>query len=374
MVKTQPITIHKRNIRCIVFFIIALFLSGFRWDVGIDWMSYYNSFGGGILDNDKLSENMEPFNLITCALLQKNGYTDGRYWIWCMALIYLFFMAKSIAIYSRHIMVSIGLYVLMGHYFDSLNMVRQACAIAIGLYSWQFIDKNFSKYCLTILFASLFHTSAIFLFPLYYINRLNITKRKLKVMVIISVLIAPLSTILAPKLILAFPIYQQYGDPSVLKYATGSGNMLSYLRMLFPLFIMYLTLSKWNYIEKSNRRILSICTICGLLCCIAFPTTQIIIRISFYFTIGLIFYLPYLFSLFQTRNRKILWTICIVYYSFFLLINYLLSPVAKIIPFNLRFDMDFYKLLVLSTIILSFLIILTYFITDKKYNGSMQRY
>lgn len=340
-----------------LFFILVLMLAGFRWDVGIDWMAYYNMFGGEILGNDILAERMEPFNLISCAILTTNGFTDGRYWIWGMALINLFFVTKSISLYSKKVVISMLLYILLGFYFDSLNMVRQACAISIGLYGWQFIDKSLMKYMVTIGFATLFHSSAILLISLYFINKLSVSVKFLKTLVVVSILLAPVSTILAPKLILLLPMYQQYGDSSVIKYASGSGNILSYIRIVFPLFLMYLSICKWQAIERSDYRYIALNTICGLLVSIAFPTTQLMIRMSFYFTIGLIFYIPYLYDLFSIPIRKQLWTVTIVYYILYLSVNYLFSPVAKIIPYTLRFDLDVYKLLSLSLILLSLVIV-----------------
>lgn len=174
----------------------------------------------------------------------------------------------------------------------------------------------------------------------------------MKQFIIIAVLIAPFSTYLAPKLIFALPMYEKYQDSSVIKYATGSGNILSYIRMVFPLMLMYLSYLKWDILSKKANITIAKLTFLGLLLCIAFPTTLLIIRTSFYFTIGLIFYIPCLFRLFTFTNKLILWGLTLIYYSLSLAINYLYVPTAKIIPYTLRFDLDFHKVLILFIITL----------------------
>ena len=73
--------ISMRSIGLWSCFIVLMGLSGFRWDVGVDFMNYYVQFGDDLM-NEMLLERIEIGNHAVKYLLQLNGFTDGRYWIW----------------------------------------------------------------------------------------------------------------------------------------------------------------------------------------------------------------------------------------------------------------------------------------------------
>ena len=70
----------------------------------------------------------------------------------------------------------VSLYVIIAHlstFFIKHEMVqiRAACAVAIFLYSLKWIiEKDFKRYFLLIILASMFHFTAIFYFPMYFLS------------------------------------------------------------------------------------------------------------------------------------------------------------------------------------------------------------
>lgn len=353
----------NRKSICVSFFILLAFLSGFRWDVGIDWMAYYQMFSGNALDNDTLREGMEPINLIVCSVLQYFGYGDSRYWIWIMAIIITFFISKSIYLFSPSVFKSFILFVIIGFFFDSLNTIRQFCAISITMYAWLYIfERNLFKYIFWILLALCFHSSAIIMIPIYYIYNLQFNRNQLKLLLLIGLIIAPISTIIAPTILKLLPFDTAYKDDSVIKYATGSGNILSYLRMIFPTIIFIFIIKFKSFIYKNKYSVFFVnMSLIGIWLNLAFPTTQLVIRLSYYFQIALIILIPMICNnkFVSYRNRKVVWYSCVTYYSLFLLINYVLKPIAKIYPYHLKFDLLNIDLITLLIILIIFLSIIT---------------
>lgn len=360
----------SRFLWCSVLFLILLFCAGFRWDVGIDWESYYNMFDGSILTNETFKDRIEPINLIILYLLQDNGFSDGRYWIWVMATITLLFVTKAIYEYSPSVVKSFLLFFVLGFFFDSLNGVRQFCAVAITFYSWRFILKrDILLYIPWILFAAMFHSSAVVAIPLYFFYNNDYLIKHCRSLTIMAVIIAPISTILAPAILMHLPFESAYQDETLIKYATGSGNILSYLRMIYPLFFLnfMIRFCKRAAFSEDVRFFISTCVF-GMLLLIAFPTTQLIIRLSYYFQIGLIILLPFLRLTNQITLpiRKRFWLMTIFYSSVYLVVNYMAKPIAKIMPYTLRTDLlDTNLIMLLFTIIIIFSIIFLLFPLHK---------
>lgn len=356
----MTISNFKRAHCCILFFMVLAFFAGFRWDVGIDWMSYYESFGSDINGNGNPLK-LEPINLGMNILLRSFGYFDSRYWIWIMAIITLFFTSKSIYLYSSSPVKSFVLFILMGFFFDSLNTVRQFCAVAIALYSWQYIIAgNFKSFAKWLVVAVLLHSSAVVVLPAYFLIKYPIKRKYLKFLIISGIFLSPISTKVAQFVVLHLPFKTAYADSDFIKYAVGSGNIFSYIRMLFPLFMLVYLKSIWNKIakDKFSNFILSMSTV-GMWLQIAFPTSQLVIRISYYYEIAMIILIPLILRCKDIKliNRKLLWALTIVYFSLFLFITYLSRPVAKIIPYTMKFDLMNGKLFVLLGLVIVLLIL-----------------
>lgn len=365
--------ISYRTSICATFFLISVFLSIFRWNVGIDWSMYYNQFNKGIhVGASIFEEHMEPLNILISNVLVFCGLNDGRYWIGVMALISMYFVYNNISVYSTSVWKSILLFFIVGFFFDSLNTVRQFCAISITVYSWRYVlQKQLVKFLLVVLLASLFHTSALSTLIIYFFPHVRFSKRWVTKILIVALIIAPISTLVAPKLIGLIPAYEQYMDKSVIKYATGSGNVLSYLRMIYPSFLLLIMRGNLKVLYiNSYWKLLTNISILGLFILIAFPTTQLMIRLAYYFYFALIFIIPYLFSKIKFPNGKFLWIFTVVYFCIYTYITYLSRSASKITPYTMRFDLCNWQLLVLIVVVVLSLQLL---FSSSKQSVSLQK-
>ena len=92
----MSLKISIRDIGVWLGFAVLLFFSGFRWDVGVDFMSYYKLYGEDWLANAFFLERIEWGSMALKYILSIFGFDDGRYWIWAMAFITLFFVFYSV--------------------------------------------------------------------------------------------------------------------------------------------------------------------------------------------------------------------------------------------------------------------------------------
>ncbi len=84
---------------------------------------------------------------------------------------------------------SFFLYVFMGVFFFSLNGARQMCAISFLLLSFSFIGKNLFKYLTCVIAAVGIHFSSILFLPLFFIDKITITKKVAVIAILGSIIL-----------------------------------------------------------------------------------------------------------------------------------------------------------------------------------------
>lgn len=157
---------------------IAL-LSAFRYGFGPDYNGTYKYIFNTLHYNTNSSiKNLE----IGFAAINKivGLFTkDYVYLLMVVALITIISIFFCLRKNTKCFGLSIFLFIIIGLYFESMCAVRQFLAIPFFIISLKYIyQKKFYKYLLCLLFGSLFHTSILFLIPLYFLYdiKLNFTK------------------------------------------------------------------------------------------------------------------------------------------------------------------------------------------------------
>ena len=70
-----------------------------------------------------------------------------------------------------------------------VNGMRQGVAVAVFFYAYRFIiDRNWLSYVISILFASLFHASALLLLPIYLLNQYRLSRNLYTIIYLLSFL------------------------------------------------------------------------------------------------------------------------------------------------------------------------------------------
>ena len=162
-----------------IIFSLLLFsiISGIRWNVGSDYLSYLNEYLS-IANNPDFSHNVEyGFKLLTFIFSSLNIHFS--FYFGLLALVQLFFVYYSFK-NDRYILVFLGLLLIFGgQYHLWMNGIRQSIAACIFVFSIQFIVKrSFYRYLLTILLATSFHKSALLLIIFYFVpNKLYFKQR-----------------------------------------------------------------------------------------------------------------------------------------------------------------------------------------------------
>lgn len=101
--------------------------------------------------------------------------TDNYFWLFfTTALIIVYCYLKIIRKYSENYWLSVFLFLTLGVYTFFFNGLRQGLAMAIfALGTPYLLEKRVIPYVLICLFASLFHTTALFMIPFYFLVNLK---------------------------------------------------------------------------------------------------------------------------------------------------------------------------------------------------------
>mgnify|MGYP000018321768 CR=1 FL=1 len=364
----MSLKISIRDIGVWLGFAVLLFFSGFRWDVGVDFMAYYNLYGENWLANAFLLDRIEWGNIGLKYILFISGFDDGRYWIWAMAFITLFFVFYSISHYAKHVLFPMVLFICLGYFFYTLNGIRQYCAVSITMFAWQFLMKDkFLKYFIVIFCASLFHKSALIMLPFYLIRKRVLQKNTWIVLFCICLPMAFVASYVVPHIMSLFPSYSVYEDMS---FSEASGNMLSYARLIFPITLFVLTMMVYDKLmEKENDRVIVNLALCAMLWMIVFPNTPLMVRISYYFQFSFLFFIPLLCRTLAWKNGRLVALYVILFNLLFISIILFSRPAAKIVPFQLDFSIFGLGLCKISLVLW---IVLLLFIRVLGVSGSKQ--
>ena len=215
---------------------------------------------------------------------------------------------------SNMVMLSTLIFLGLPCFSISFSALRQAIAVGIVFYSIRFIQsKKIILFFLTIVIASLFHSSALtFLvaYPLYYFNQTTITK-------IISFSLLPVVYLLRrPIFLLLCSIFNE--NPNI------DNNKSVTLFIVFSLIYLFAILFYNDKCKEENGYINIFYIACF---CQAFGgLNSIVMRVGYYFMIILVLLLPKIiagYSIIGKKGAPIIY--CIIFIAFSLFGLYLLS-------------------------------------------------
>lgn len=166
-----------------------ILVAGLRNGVGTDFYNYIGIYN--VIANKSFLEVISAkevgFNLITwiCAQIKYNP----QIMFFLMSLITISFSIRAIKKYSTKVELSLFLYITTMIYFTPFNIVRQGVAVAILFYALKYIYTNEKvKYFVIILIAISFHSSAVIMFPIYFLVRYPFKSRVIKTLGLVGVI------------------------------------------------------------------------------------------------------------------------------------------------------------------------------------------
>lgn len=229
----------------------------------------------------------------------------------------IYFFLKAILKHSSNPVLSLFMLFSFCYVFQSMNQFRQMFAVALVLYSFEFLDKSFWKYCIVIIIAGLMHSSALIMLPMYFIVKIAINKK-----LILAYFFASLSVIALWPLIrhlISYTRYSYYLGWDIYDIGATSSSITNLIvRVILLLFCLFFWKDITTNYKKGNY-LFHFALLCTVLQVVA-VYVHMFARITTYFYVFYLLLIPEVVCVlkrkFTKSSRRI---IMIAIYCFFLM-------------------------------------------------------
>ena len=326
----------SRLLSYFLYFIAGMFLwiiSAFRYGVGTDFFNYYNSINQLDIKNVKNFEYVFYF----IKVFSKNIADNGQFFIALTAFLTIFYLCLAIYKLSPYPEMSIMVFLGLGHYFSSFNVMRQYLAISLILYALSLFYSGKKKRSIFFLILPVFiHFSSI-IFVVFFVLVNLIKKRKaIYYLFIFLTIFISLLFYLQPNLFYKYIFILDYEVYLDSKYSVTGSNII-WVVIETCIFLFYCT---FNYHSKSfyNENILYLSIPFSLLSIVfTFFGLQGLIfnRIATYFNIFHIIFIPLTVeNIRDTHLRRIVYALILIV-SFVGMILYLGRNLSEVVPYQI---------------------------------------
>jgi len=230
---------------------------------------------------------------------------------WMFAVIggfYSYSISRFIYKYSKNLMVSFIILIPMSYFAFSLTGLRQTIAIAIILFSYDYIiQKKLFKFIIIVSIASLFHQSALLSLPAYLLSNKPLNNKK----VLVGIFAVPIVFVLRPLLVSIVQIlfYETYS----IDLDQGSGGWTTLL--VYFLIIAVATIFSKQIKNEYYSFFLKMMYV-GALIQMFVPLQPNIFRVSMYYNIASLVLIPDILKTQKDKSSKF-----IAYSLFFVLMG-----------------------------------------------------
>ena len=298
-------------------FLILFLVAGLRWRVGTDYWQYASLYPyyakTPVQDFFKL--NISQLNLMGIrglSILSRYLHDDYATMFFLASLVTIGLSVWRIAKSSRMFLFSIMLFIFAGSWHGSFNSVRQSLAIAVIFAGSGFVvRREFWKYLLVVLGASLFHSSALVMLPIYFIAGRKIDYKQWLMLTAITVFMISSYDVL-------FKISEIILDKEIstaIPYMTRKVNFLRVAASWAPILLYFLARKAYGKDAESNFYMNML--IINAMLKIGTMNSAYLMRISGYTGIYLTLALPKLVACFEKRSAMMLKLFILGLYAIF---------------------------------------------------------
>lgn len=291
--------------------ITLLFLiSAFRYNVGQDyehWIDVYNWILNGEPAGNYVEIGYRYLNKLIQLVPFFNAYV--LFFITSIFIIYGFGYLIYKNVEKEYWFLSVFMFICSGIFFASLNLIRQYIAVVIIAFGIDFLKKNkYISFVIFVLLASLFHTSALIVLvflPFYLIFRNRRFSKALTIIYVLSLvfMVVDLRQILEYMKFIIPERWEWYLQSEFLT----ERNFSAITKQLVPnLLLIFVLMKRKQVIEKSKENDIYILMLfIDVIITNCFYGVLVLLRLSYFFDISLIFIIPIIFELLQNYNKKI---------------------------------------------------------------------
>lgn len=323
-----------RSIILLLSIAMPVFISTFRYGVGIDFFSYRDVYRYIINQCTSiraiLAFYQEPLYVVL-NLIAHVIFDDYIGVLLLSSLLFMFFSFRGIIQFEEKLSIPLAYFIFLIVLFSpSFNGVRQFIAVAIFFNSYKYIyNRNFKKYILLVVFASLFHKSALFLIPLYFVWSDKGNKPRIYYfLLVLFIFMTPLLPPVISKLFLKFGIYNHY-------FELNKAGTYGFLLYILPILVVFLVLKHFHLKNGLLSFLLRLYLLQIPLQLIG-NNIAYADRLALYLAPSQVILFPYYLSLLK-NNRVIVKVGIIAWYLFYYVVMFIVLNSNGVYPYIFKF-------------------------------------
>lgn len=343
-------SIKNSNIFLIIIFIQLLIIYTFRsYNIGFDSITYYQVFKeiDSFEWNNILNHWME-FGYMTLNKIIRSFTNNYNILFGIIGTIIMIPLFKIIKKYSQGVLISVLLYLMLGFYYDSMNIVRQMIGVSICMYSFKsIIDEKYIKAIIISIIAMCFHSSAYIFIP-FIILSYKIKELDKKSIVVLVALIVVMFIFYDYIIIFAKDFMNiPYLNEGHLAHHVQGGQLNMFI-VFFAISVLGLIYRK-RYIKlyEDKKRIYDIsllAVIFGTMLQLISINLALIARFTYYFTIYSCILIPSIIKCMGKRDKILmLYPIIIlflIYHHIYLFVSENGYGKAGVVPYQVFWDIN----------------------------------
>ncbi|MDE6460526.1 MAG: EpsG family protein [Paramuribaculum sp.] len=346
---SEVINVNKKGRIVILFllFIALVIFAGCRYQIGAqDFEEYTKSYA------DVVKNGINYGKYTTSASLFEPGFICLYYLcslfssspVWAMLIVALVAVGINVSCYKEYspkfFLFATLFYFIHTYILRDMSLIRSGIAAAIVLYSLRYVGQRKLKwFLLTIIIAMSFHLASIIFIIVYPFYAMNLSKRSMIRMVIVSLLISYVFS--AGMLLNALPKVGIFSRVSNYSWMIGSSKLgvLTNPTVLKQLFFVVISLVYYDRIKEHcpNFRLLLVpylLSVCWLMVWNDFAIVAA--RMATFLSVTEVIIIPTTLILFKKHSRQIAGTVLIAL-AFIILYwngNYYLTDVPGLLPYR----------------------------------------
>lgn len=335
------------NNNFLVFIILSFLLivfSALRWDIGVDYLNYYELVSDYSSDYSSPLDFWVKFETAHGFIINSLFYfiqdRNVVFNIYILVMSFFTVCCFSFFIFKFSNDKFLSLFIFMSlpiFYLSSFNAIRMFSAVSLFLVSLHYIQKRqLFRYFIMCILCLLLHKVSFVLFPLYFFLNLKFTS--------LQYLLLLTCTVLFPfyeKLLITF---SKYSGLSHVYFIENQSSLNVTAIIFFVLaFVIVFTFKIKSVSCPNTNMFINLLIISQIIIIISLNLplkSDNIFRITGFFTPAIIILLPEFFNLIKFKQlylaRKLLIYLCLSYFLFTLTQNgiiYNLVPYKTILPF-----------------------------------------
>lgn len=317
----------KKYFVAFISFQLITVLSLRHYTIGVDvlrYMAHFRNFAQ--LELHQLVTHRFEIGYILLNKVIGSITLNEQVFLMIIATITIIPVGRFIYKHSKMPFLSFGLYIAFNFYTFIFSGLRQGIAYGIVLLSYDFIvSRKLRNFVVCILFAALFHNSALIFLPAYFLVKVKINKRSIGFIIMINSIMFILR-----RQLFVFVTNHIYSG-----YELVESNSISW--MLLGVLIIFLGLLFYKKVisVSAESNYLYILVIIGVSLMIFATVGTNVMRTTNYYYMYIIVFIPEVLNSFKNKKLLILVAYLVVIFIFFLHIWFLIqSNTYQVVPYK----------------------------------------